>query len=319
MNTTGSSGNKDVEVNELEEYRNIVTDVQSYMKESDKSQKQIAREIAVSAAALSQFLDGTYNGDNSNIADKLKSWLSLEAKRNTKEEHSRFSTDIENTKTVLYVCEYAHTKNDITLIFGDAGAGKTTALEYYRDRNAGVIMITANACTTSATSILKMLCMETGRNITGRKDIIMNELVKYFKGTNRLIIIDEADHLTLSALQAIRNLNDMAKVGIVLSGNNKIFLQMIGGAKSSEFQQLRTRITVRRKLSNKYKKSELKQIFPSLPNDCITFVSLLAEKESLRTAKKIVELAYDCAGSYNREISLELLEHTKNDVLQGIF
>lgn len=303
----------------MENYNSIRTEVQTYMGESGKSQKQIAREIAVSPAALSQFLDGIYTGDNAGIADKLQGWLALEAKRNTKKEHSQMSLDVENTKTVLFVCEYAHTKNDITLIFGDAGAGKTTALEYYRDKNAGVIMITANACTSSATAILKMLCNETGRNISGRKDTIMNELVKYFKGTNRLIIIDEADHLTLSALQAVRNLNDMAKVGIVLSGNNKIFLQMIGGAKSSEFQQLRTRITVRRKLSNKYKKKELQHIFPTLPDDCIAFVSLLAEKESLRTAKKIVELAYDYAGSLNQDISLEALELVKNDVLQGIY
>lgn len=303
----------------MENYNSIRTEVQTYMGESGKSQKQIAREIAVSPAALSQFLDGIYTGDNAGIADRLQGWLALEAKRNTKKEHSQMSLDVENTKTVLFVCEYAHTKNDITLIFGDAGAGKTTALEYYRDKNAGVIMITANACTSSATAILKMLCNETGRNISGRKDTIMNELVKYFKGTNRLIIIDEADHLTLSALQAVRNLNDMAKVGIVLSGNNKIFLQMIGGAKSSEFQQLRTRITVRRKLSNKYKKKELQHIFPTLPDDCIAFVSLLAEKESLRTAKKIVELAYDYAGSLNQDISLEALELVKNDVLQGIY
>lgn len=303
----------------MENYNSIRTEVQTYMGESGKSQKQIAREIAVSPAALSQFLDGIYTGDNAGIADRLQGWLALEAKRNTKKEHSLMSLDVENTKTVLFVCEYAHTKNDITLIFGDAGAGKTTALEYYRDKNAGVIMITANACTSSATAILKMLCNETGRNISGRKDTIMNELVKYFKGTNRLIIIDEADHLTLSALQAVRNLNDMAKVGIVLSGNNKIFLQMIGGAKSSEFQQLRTRITVRRKLSNKYKKKELQHIFPTLPDDCIAFVSLLAEKESLRTAKKIVELAYDYAGSLNQDISLEALELVKNDVLQGIY
>lgn len=303
----------------MENYNSVRTEVQTYMGESGKSQKQIAREIAVSPAALSQFLDGIYTGDNAGIADKLQGWLALEAKRNTKKEHSQMSLDVENTKTVLFVCEYAHTKNDITLIFGDAGAGKTTALEYYRDKNAGVIMITANACTSSATAILKMLCNETGRNISGRKDTIMNELVKYFKGTNRLIIIDEADHLTLSALQAVRNLNDMAKVGIVLSGNNKIFLQMIGGAKSSEFQQLRTRITVRRKLSNKYKKKELQHIFPTLPDDCIAFVSLLAEKESLRTAKKIVELAYDYAGSLNQDISLEALELVKNDVLQGIY
>ena len=38
----------------------------------------------------------------------------------------------------------------------------------------------------------------------------MQELISQLSGSNRLIIIDEADRLSLQALQAIRDLNDQA-------------------------------------------------------------------------------------------------------------
>ena len=67
---------------------------------------------------------------------------------------------------------------------------------------------------------------EIGKTVIGRSSTaLMKALVPYFSNTHRLIIIDEADHLTLNALQAIRNLNDEAGIGIVLAGNEKLYMQ----------------------------------------------------------------------------------------------
>ena len=62
-----------------------------------------------------------------------------------------------NTRAVLFACHYAHRHGDISLIFGDAGAGKTTALKHYTEEHPGVVMVTANSCTSSAASILQMI------------------------------------------------------------------------------------------------------------------------------------------------------------------
>ena len=43
-----------------------------------------------------------------------------------------------------------------------------------------------------------------GKQVSGTKSRIMKTLIDNLSGTNRLIIIDEADQLTFSALQAIR-------------------------------------------------------------------------------------------------------------------
>lgn len=90
--------------------------------------------------------------------------------------------------------------------------------------------------------------------------MLINTLVEQLTGSNRLIIIDEADHLSLDALQAVRNLNDLAGVGIVLSGNDKIYRQMLAGRRSYEFDQLHTRIVVRKKVFNDYTVEEMKDI-----------------------------------------------------------
>lgn len=80
---------------------------------------------------------------------------------------------------------------------------------------------------------------EIGKTVTGRSSTaLMKALVPYFSNTHRLIIIDEADHLTLNALQAIRNLNDEAGVGIALAGNEKLYMQMLTGSKITNLTRL---------------------------------------------------------------------------------
>lgn len=295
-------------------HKDVVNDLLEFMESSGKSGQQIAKEIGVSPATISQFLNHKYGGDNEEIARMITNYMKLAKQRSALDKHTRFFEDLGNTRKVLFACNYAHTRNDITLVFGDAGAGKTTALEHYKKSNAGVVMVTANSCTASATAILNLICQQTGKSITGRKDILMNALVNYFRGTNRLIIIDEADHLTLTALQAVRNLNDNAGVGIVLAGNSKIYNQMLIGSKSSELQQLKTRIIVRRKVENLYTLEEFKQIFPNVDNECIGFLIELAQAESLRTAIKILEILYD----YGEKITFKNLNKIKRQLTEGL-
>ena len=206
-----------------------------FMERSGKSQRQISRETGLSTSVIAQFLNGCYAGDNEEVAKSINQYLTIGKERLNTVSLTPFYPELYNTKEVLFTCLYAHQHNDITLVSGDAGAGKTTALRYYADTNTGVIFITANACTTSATAVLGLICQQVGRQVPGRKAALMNTLVAQLAGTNRLIIIDEADHLSLDALQAVRNLNDLAGVGIVLSGNDKIYRQMKAGRRSYEF------------------------------------------------------------------------------------
>ena len=289
-----------------------------FMRRSGKSQRQISRETGLSTSVISQFLNSSYSGDNEEVARTISQYLTISKKRLNIVSATQFYPELHNTKDVLFTCFYAHQHNEIALVTGDAGAGKTTALHHYTNISTGVIFVTANACTTSATAVLGLICKELGQRIPGRKAMLMDVLVEQLKGSNRLIIIDEADHLSLDALQAVRNINDLAGVGIVLSGNDKIYRQMLAGRRSYEFDQLRTRIVVRKKVINDYTVEEMTAIFPGLNHDCIGYLLRLANAESLRTAKKLYEVTTEFAAAQGSALTVKHLRSTQRQLLGEI-
>jgi len=292
----------------FENYRAQLSD---FMEESRKSQRQIARETGLSTSVISQFLNDSYNGDNDEVARTISQYLTVSKTRLNTVSMVQFNPELYNTKEVLFACLYAHRRNDIALVSGDAGAGKTTALQHYAANNTGVILVTANACTTSATAILGLIVQKLGKQVPGRKAALMNMLVDQLHNSSRLIIIDEADHLSFDALQAIRNLNDLAGVGIVLSGNDKIYRQMLSGRRSYEFDQLRTRIVIRKKVYNEYTLDEMAVMFPSTNQDGIAYLMKLACSESLRTAKKLFDVAAEFASAQHVSLTAKLLRDTQ--------
>ena len=276
-----------------EETRNELSE---FMKQSGKSQKQISKETGFSPAVINQYLKDVYKGDIEKVTETISRYLQIGRERMSTASGAEFYRELYNTKEVFFACRYAHRNNEMALVCGDAGAGKTTALNRYSMENTGVIFVTANACITSPTAILELIYREIGeKQIPSKRAALMNALVEKLTGTNRLIIIDEADHLTLNALQAVRNLNDKAGVGIVFSGNDKIYRQMLSPRRGYEFDQLRTRIPLIKKVVNDYSVIEMEKMFPSVNQDCISFLLKLADSESLRTADKLFSRAKELA------------------------
>lgn len=295
-------------------YQDIVKELREFMEISGKSQQQIAKETALSSSVISQFLKGTYQGNNEEVAAAIYKYLKMARQRMAGTDYTCFYADMHNTQKVLFACYHAHCYGDMALVYGDAGAGKTRALNYYAGEHPGVVMVTANSCTSSAFSILQMIGRKTGKTIAGKKEMLMASLVDYFKNTGRLIIIDESDHLTMAALQAVRNLNDQTGVGIVLSGNSKIYTQMLQGAKCSELEQLRTRIVLRRMVTNEYTLEEFRKMFPKIPENCHPYLIKLAADESLRSVNKLLALAY----SYTDMVNLETLQMVRAQLTEGL-
>jgi len=160
-------------------------DLNSFLETHGKSQRNIAKEIGLSNSVISQFLSGTYIGDNENVANKVNQFLEMSRCRLDNQETSTFFKNLGNTQSVLLACRYAHIEKDIALVSGDAGAGKTTALNFYKNSNANAILVTANACCSTPTSILKLICDQEGiQEKPNNKNALMNSLIKKLKGTN---------------------------------------------------------------------------------------------------------------------------------------
>ena len=106
------------------------TALADFIKQSGKSQRQISRETGLSTSVISQFLNGSYAGDNEEVARTIRQYLTISKQRLNTVSDTQFYPELRNTKDVLFACLYAHRHNEMALVTGDAGAGKTTTLRH---------------------------------------------------------------------------------------------------------------------------------------------------------------------------------------------
>ena len=93
------------------------------------------------------------------------------------------------------------------------------------------------------------------------------------EGTNKVIIIDEAQHLQLRSLEEIRTWADanpitgQQGVGIALIGNTEVYTRMVG-KQEARFAQLFSRIRMNRYYSTrKVTEQDVAKLFPKLAEE----------------------------------------------------
>ena len=58
-------------------YQEVVKELLDFMKESGKSQQQIAKESTLSTSVISQFINQSYNGNNEEVARTVLQYLDM--------------------------------------------------------------------------------------------------------------------------------------------------------------------------------------------------------------------------------------------------
>lgn len=281
-----------------------------YIAETKKSQSQISKELGVSKTTLSMFLTNSYSGNNQDIAEKVEQYLQMGAVRKELAKEPGICLNLTNTEMILEKTRIAHISNDILLIYGAAGCGKTTALKHYAKNTNGAIYVEADVTTNSHRSILMLLLEAIGEESHGSTSSIMRFLVSKLKGTNQLIIIDEAQHLTPKSFDALRALNDKANIGIVYSGNPSVLKRMYG-TKEEEFDQVHSRIGYHCELHNRYSFNDIAIVFSqfNISKECLQYLHKVAQRKGgLRIMIKQYKLAANIANALNEDISVTHLD-----------
>lgn len=295
--------------------------IRKYMKNSGRSQTATAKEIGISGATLSLFLKGRYTGDNEEIADSIEQFLFINHKRDTLARKPEICLELHNTGQILEKVYIAQVTGDILLIYGDAGCGKTTALQHYKRNNKNVIYIEADVTNNSYRSVLSMIAEETGENGNGSTAALMRRLTGRLKGTAALLIIDEAQHLAPKAFDAIRALNDKAGIGIVYSGNPSIKKRMYG-CRQDDYDQVYSRIGYHCPLYNHYSQREIQAVFSSrkLNEECLSYLHRIAQRKGgLRVMVKQYCIAENIARSLNEDFDVIHLQEAaeRMGILEG--
>ncbi|MDR3561878.1 MAG: AAA family ATPase [Negativicutes bacterium] len=292
--------------------------LRSYIVTSDKSQTQIAREIGVSGSVLSQFQKGIYTGTNEKIAYAVQQWLELETRRQTTVKVPGFAmTTI--AEEVIAIAKYAHEHQDTGVVYGPAGSGKTVALKQYVEQNPGTVFLTADVTISNSKAILEELLDKLGRQEYGDRRRLRKAAVTILKGSGRLIIIDEAQHLTLKALETIRSIYDECGIGLVLSGNEQVYTNMIG-KRNAPFAQLFSRVGIRRGLSGKVNMDDIKKIVcqdMAVEKECLEqFHKIASTPGGMRLMVKLFVLAWTIANGLNEPLSLDAIRTAQDFLFQ---
>ncbi|WP_225874351.1 AAA family ATPase [Vibrio algicola] len=155
---------------------------------------------------------------------------------------------------------YAQVTESIVVIYGASGVGKSETLHEYQKQNNNVWMVTASPSRSSLTECLYEIAMELGMDQAPRRKGPLARVIRQrLKGTEGLIIIDEADHLDYPTLEELRILQEETGVGMVLVGNNKVYTQLTGGRRNEDFARLFSRIAKKRGI-HKTKQADVRAI-----------------------------------------------------------
>lgn len=280
--------------------------LQTFKEEKDLSQAKLATMLNVSPTTVSQYLNGTYAGDTDSIDKKVRELIER-AKDKANDVKSDFVATV-TAKNIMNVCAMAHAMNDINLVIGEAGLGKTVALKHYADNTEGVVLI-ETAPTFSPKVLLVELCHKIGVVPSRNNHDNITAIVEKLKGSERLIIIDEAELLSYKCLEVIRRIHDMAGVGVVLAGMPRLRANLRG--KRGEYKQLYSRVGFACDIKDRLPDEDISLLVASvLGNDEHTDALIKASHGNARRLNKLMRGVNRLAKINQKPVSAKMIELT---------
>ncbi len=162
------------------------------------------------------------------------------------------------------------------------------AFRNYLENNALAIGITISPTYSSITGVNEKLAEQLGvRERVARKQT--QEIVNKLKGSGRVVVIDEAQHLTVRALNHLRCIADESGVGICFIGNDEVYSKLKGTGRA-DFAQLFSRIGMRRQvLVSNITKQDVQSVFGGY----------VTEEDALELLYRICRTNYGMRGAVN--------------------
>jgi DNA transposition AAA+ family ATPase len=234
------------EVMRLEEMRTFINEQFALGRPA----REMAREAGISDTTLSQFRHDKYEANPAQVLAKLERW-----KR--KFDHGPSShlpmadawIDTPTGQRIDNTIAFAQTTPSIVVIYGNPGLGKTTAIARYARMNPNVWVVTCKPSTGGNRACIRMVGEAVGlKGLATTPDQVSSDIVSRMRGTGGLLVVDEAQHLSVDAFEELRSVHDVAGVGLALCGNDFVYTKVTGRLNRSHFAQLASRIGRRLKL-----------------------------------------------------------------------
>lgn len=253
---------------------------------------------------VSQYLKGVYKGDTVAV-DKAVGELAERYRSKQKDVSAEF-VQTPTASRVLEICGLAHDMSDIYLVIGEAGLGKTMALKEYAARKSNVTLMEVDP-TFTAKVMLQELCALLGITAARNSHAMMTAIIDKLKGTDRLIIVDEAELLSYKPLEILRRIHDKTGVGIVLAGMPRLRANLRGAR--GEYKQLYSRIGLALDIKNRLPAADINMFCEAALNtDAFNARLYEVSKGNARRLNKLLRGVRRIAVINNVEVNEAIIE-----------
>lgn len=277
---------------------NFREQTRAYMKAMHLSRQQMAGLVDVRCSALGKYLDDLPGCSKESVEASLRAYFLKLERVDARAKRPEFIPTL-TANLILEKLQEADERRALALLYGPPGIGKTFAIEEFMDRverqanpeRPEVLLVTAHSASTPK-SLMAALCLQAGIPNQGTASTLAESLVRTL-GTGRyLIIVDEANHLTIKAMELLRYVYDLGHLGVVLVGTLRLYEIFTDGSRpAGELEQLWSRVGICQLtpgLTEYEARQIIQNILESIP-DITTKQILKQTGNSIRRLTKLLE------------------------------
>ncbi len=222
-----------------------------YMKARHLSRQQMAGLVDVRCYALAKYLDNLPGCSKESVEAALRAYFLKLERMQTRAKRPEFIPTL-TANLILEKLQEADLQGALALLCGPPGIGKTFAIEEFIDRiekqhdpeKPEVLFATAHSVSTPK-SLMAALCLQAGIPHQGTASTLAESLVRKLETGHFLIIVDEANHLDIEAMELLRYVYDLGHLGIVLVGTLRLYEIFTDGSRpAGELEQLWSRVGI---------------------------------------------------------------------------
>lgn len=182
------------------------------------SNNVIAKRVGINTSIVSQYLNEAgclYDGDVARIEGLFEDMLSNEARRRASGVETVQCDEVEQCRVAL---EYIRKTSDIGVLLDESGGGKTRGIEHYAKQNTTAIFYRCFAWNISKSSAQNFVFQTVGTTGYDNRTPRAEHAVKKLRGSERLLIVDDAHFLHQTALQWWVHFHEATQCPLALTG-----------------------------------------------------------------------------------------------------
>lgn len=224
--------------------------LKAHKVELDASHSQLAEWTGIASGTLSQLIgEKGYTGRLLPYAQKIELY------RRTLAAQADIAADLPEkpgyfeTPTSKAITQYLHwaQRGRMVLVVTGAGLGKSQSARQFMLGNASSYLATMTPSTSGIMPMQSRVLRALGeKQVVGSPSALSEMICDKMRGRKHaVLIIDEAQHLSIKALEEIRSWHDETGMGIALMGNERVQQSIDGVSRAADFAQIFSRVALR--------------------------------------------------------------------------